>query len=217
MAEPAQCKCKTCKKMFPKRRTRSDANPGSGKLCKSCLSTARVREWRKNNPERNKEINKQPTKEQKQRYAKSARGQEVNRAKETRWKENNPGRKAELAREAYHKDPDRFIQKVVDRSKRLRNASPKWLTGADKKLIAKIYRRARYLTKKTGILHHVDHVIPLNGELVCGLHVPSNLQILIACVNQAKGNYFDPAEFATTVTMIDDAVTRVRKAKVTAT
>lgn len=43
---------------------------------------------------------------------------------------------------------------------------------------------------ETGIPHHVDHIIPLQGENICGLHIPENLQILKATDNRKKGNKF---------------------------
>ena len=57
-------------------------------------------------------------------------------------------------------------------------ATPKWLTKEDYKIIAGFYIEAAKLTKETDISHHVDHIVPLQGKNVSGLHVPWNLQIL---------------------------------------
>lgn len=57
-----------------------------------------------------------------------------------------------------------------------------------------IYADAQRLTAETGIPHHVDHVIPLQGRLVSGLHVHNNLQILTGSENSRKRNSFKVEE-----------------------
>jgi hypothetical protein len=66
-----------------------------------------------------------------------------------------------------------------------RNQMPYW---ADSDRIKEIYKAAKKLTLDTGIPHEVDHIIPLQGELVSGLHVHYNLQILPRDQNRSKGN-----------------------------
>ena len=51
-----------------------------------------------------------------------------------------------------------------------------------------IYKNCKEVSEKTGIKHHVDHIVPLRGKQVCGLHVPWNLQIIPAIDNMRKGN-----------------------------
>jgi hypothetical protein len=88
-------------------------------------------------------------------------------------------------RAAYAANPDAHIQRTVNRQARVRKAMPQW---ADKCKIASLYAKARRITRESGILHHVDHIIPLRGKSVCGLHVENNMQILEATVNQSKSN-----------------------------
>lgn len=69
----------------------------------------------------------------------------------------------------------------------LDRATPKW---ADRAAIKAIYDEAASLTKKTGTRHEVDHIVPLNGEFVSGLHVHWNLRAIPHYENRAKSNKF---------------------------
>lgn len=66
--------------------------------------------------------------------------------------------------------------------------TPPWLTDEQRALIATAYEIANLLTLATGVLHHVDHIVPLRGKTVSGLHVPWNLQCLTATENLSKSN-----------------------------
>lgn len=72
-------------------------------------------------------------------------------------------------------------------------ATPPWLTKAHLAQIEGVYLRAATLTAKTGVPHHVDHIIPLQGETACGLHVPWNLRALPAKDNLEKSNKVEVA------------------------
>lgn len=70
--------------------------------------------------------------------------------------------------------------------------TPLW---SDATAIEKIYAEAVRLSIETGIPHDVDHVIPLKGKLVSGLHVANNLRPVHASINRRKHNQFDPELF----------------------
>ena len=89
-----------------------------------------------------------------------------------------------------HKDrnPDYYRSLVNFRRRRFRQATPKWLSAEQKLEIRLKYRLAIELRRRTGVRHAVDHIVPLQGEEVCGLHVPWNLEVVTQEENLKKSN-----------------------------
>lgn len=86
------------------------------------------------------------------------------------WRKNNPGKAAN--QRAYRRAAEY-------------NATPKWLSEKQKSEILHFYVEAWQLGLE------VDHIVPLRGKTVCGLHVPWNLQLLDRSANAKKNNKFD--------------------------
>ncbi len=82
---------------------------------------------------------------------------------------------------------DKSAAFTAKRKAALLQACPPWVNLKD---IEVFYKRARELTLSTGTEHEVDHIHPLQGENICGLHVPWNLQILTKSENCSKKNKF---------------------------
>jgi hypothetical protein len=114
------------------------------------------------------------------------------KANSARWYENNKEKNREFynrwARENYSKVLARNVKRHADKLQR----TPAWLTAEDLFAIEMTYMHAQALTELTGIPHEVDHILPLRGKFVSGLHVPRNLQVLPAIENQRKTNKWIP-------------------------
>ena len=107
-------------------------------------------------------------------------------------REKNRESKRECLRSHYAKNKAWYLAKSSKRRAALLRRTPPW---ANDQLITAFYLEAKRLEELTGIQFHVDHIIPLQGELVSGLHVETNLQLLPAHENIGKSNSFDPQTF----------------------
>jgi hypothetical protein len=66
--------------------------------------------------------------------------------------------------------------------------TPKWLTADDLFILEEAYHLAKLRSQLTGIQYHVDHILPLQGKKVSGLHTPNNIQVIPAKINLQKSN-----------------------------
>ena len=87
---------------------------------------------------------------------------------------------------ANHKTQIRADTKA--RRRKHRDATPPWLSRKQKSEIRQLYQIAMTMTQTTGEQYVVDHIIPLQGETVCGLHVPWNLRVITQEENLKKSN-----------------------------
>lgn len=90
------------------------------------------------------------------------------------------------------KEP-RWLQKHPRRQyvRQMILATPSWACQKEMELIRMIRDE---ITRRTGVPHVMDHIIPLNHPLICGLNVPWNLQVLTRKQNSAKSNHWSPSQ-----------------------
>lgn len=150
---------------------------GLHSVCKVCRAKVK-RLWHQKTKSQRSEYNKDYHKNHKQKrsdYAKKRRKQnpEVYAEIAKRWQKNNP-------------DKVNAISAKYKASKKQR--TPTWLSEEHLQEMKNTYSHAKECELLTGDPYHVDHIVPLQGKNVCGLHVPWNLQVLPADINQSKSN-----------------------------
>jgi hypothetical protein len=90
-------------------------------------------------------------------------------------------------------NPERYAANAAKYRAIKLQRTPAWLNKADLMAMRQFYVLAAQKTKASGFSWHVDHIVPLQGASVSGLHVPSNLQVIPAAQNIAKHNRFEAA------------------------
>jgi hypothetical protein len=117
---------------------------------------------------------------------------EAAKIKQREWRAANPRHAGTTASKRKYKrdNPEKVRADCVYRRLSKIHRTPAWLTMDDFWLIEQAYEIAAARTKMLGFSWHVDHVIPLQGRLVSGLHVPTNLQVIPAVENIRKANRF---------------------------
>ena len=174
----------------------SRSRDGLQSHCKAC-QLANVAAWREANPDKARaKASKWYAENADKARAKAAEWYAANldkaRAKASKWRAANPDkveannakRGAENPEKAkartakwYAENPEKARANNAKRRARKLRATPAW---ADTSAIAALYAAC-----PSG--YHVDHVVPLKGKKVCGLHVHNNLQYLTAGENMRKG------------------------------
>jgi hypothetical protein len=154
----------------------------SGRCCSLCASETAIK-WAKNNPNRSKEIITQWNERNKDREALRAR----------EWRKNNPETYKRMVKEWREKNAVTYkaymtLQAVKRNTAKLKR-TPSWLNSGHLFEIESVYNYCSSL-RRLGLNYHVDHVVPLQGESVSGLHVPWNLQVIPGAENMSKSNKF---------------------------
>lgn len=92
-------------------------------------------------------------------------------------------------------NPEKAAATAAEYRARKSKATPTWLSEEHRKQILQIYAHAKECEMLTGDKYHVDHIVPLKGKNVSGLHVPWNLQVLPADINIKKSNSYGEETF----------------------
>ncbi len=111
------------------------------------------------------------------------------KAQGKKYRAKNKERIQEKNKKWWEANPDKRVAYLAKR--RAKHRMPKWVDKEEKFLITEVYSLAKLRTKMTNIVWHVDHVIPLLGTKVSGLHTIYNLQVIPAKVNQIKNNKYE--------------------------
>lgn len=173
----------------PKKRTLPETFPG----CWEDAEWLRTyyREYQRGNPRvresKRKHKRKNRANVQKKVRENCKNNPEKRRASEKRYADNNPEKMKAKRDRAYIANRDLFLANAAKGRARKKCAMPKWVDG---KALNAIYKERTKIEKETGVRHDVDHIMPLCNKLVCGLHVPWNLQIIPEKENAQKRNKF---------------------------
>ena len=151
----------------------------------SCVECLKI-EWDKLNKERATKPKSEASKQAGKRYYEKNKQEVIARA-QARTREAKNRYKLKYK----HNNPELYRELVNARRRRFRLATPKWLSAEHKMEIRLKYRIAIELTKTTKTSYAVDHIVPINGEDVCGLHVPWNLKVITQEENLKKSNKHD--------------------------
>lgn len=171
-------KCSVTKPLSEFYDRKKNVSTGKVSQCKTCID-AKNRKWVKDNPERVSELSKQ------------------------HYHSMSPEERYERHRKYVDKDPERFKQyykkwasnnkdKVAyfasEKRAKMKQATIKDMSAQEKNAIKALFKLAQQQTKDLGTPYHVDHIVPLQSDKVCGLHCLANLRVILGSENIKKNN-----------------------------
>ena len=195
--------CRKCGEEKPQ--TAFAAGRGHCKACRAAYyrqpevrarMTEHARSWR-SKPENKAKIvaycNRSDVKEKLRRYSKKHYAENTDYYREAHQKliaqEAYRHRAREISRAWSKANRAKENERVRRRLAALQKASPAWANVEEMRLV---YQFAVALSQATGVAYEVDHIVPVRGKTVCGMHAESNLQVLRAELNRAKSNRWWP-------------------------
>ena len=185
-----QCAC--CKETksyfeFPKHKQKVDGYYTYCKQCKKIKDKESYEKYKKARYEKQcvwNEGNKEKVLAYKKKY------RDNNKHKINLWICANRESKNKHSRNWKHKNKAKVNAATRKRQAAQLQRTPAWLTQHDYKVMESKYAIAAWLSAVVGIDYHVDHIIPLRGKTVSGLHVPDNLSVIRARDNLEKSNKY---------------------------
>lgn len=132
--------------------------------------------------------NKSAVSEKRRRHYQSNKGKYLERA--VKWAADNPDARRAIAREWADRNPTSLRVNGNKRRARKLNATPLWFGELDHLAMQEAHDLAAAREAATGIKWEVDHVVPLAGKMVSGLHVANNIQVVPMAVNRRKSNLY---------------------------
>jgi hypothetical protein len=150
----------------------------------------KMKEYKTCNPEKIRSLNKRYREENRDKCLETSRVyRETNGDKKREGQRLHYQRNRQQVLEANKqwklRNPDKKAAANAKRRAAKKNACVSW---ADEEKIISFYTCAQHLTKTTGVVHDVDHIVPLINDIVCGLHNEFNLDVLTKSQNSSKGN-----------------------------
>lgn len=169
---------------------RMGASPdGLNNRCRSCVSAYKKHEYQRHRAAyiarstKRQNANKDAKREYDRRYR--LKNADKLDALKAQWRGDNQAKVRQIKAEYKRRNPHREAEHAMRRNARKRQATPRWLTEVHYDEMRLIYLDA---ATRPGGPWHVDHIVPLGGATVCGLHVPWNLRVILATENCAKHN-----------------------------
>lgn len=162
-----------------------------------CIECVRIQSvaWRLENPEKHSQSMRKWLENNRELHGtRVKRWQAANKDKvkadAKAWAKANPDKVAAKKKRWIAKNPATYTELSVAGVARRAKRVPKWNTKDDRWMMREAYKLAKLRTEMFGFIWEVDHVIPLRGDIVSGLHVPTNLQVIPKSSNREKRNHY---------------------------
>jgi hypothetical protein len=168
---------------FPVYYSAGRTKSGRRGACRACYSVAKA-SWNKAHPDRSRAATRRRDARRRERgqsrnYYQANRERILERARQRRQQRREA--RLDYAKRHYRRNKHKYIERNARRRAILHERTPAWLSPEQIAWMQSFYER-------TPVGHHVDHIVPLKGKDVSGLHVPWNLQYLSADENRRKYN-----------------------------